>query len=107
MCVCVSLPDKIQEGISRADLLYFLRLGELALHSPPGSNSEHHDNTDDHSNDSGGGVVDHCSHSHFPRSTAIQSSHPCTRPSMQYFINPPARTVKELINNYALKTIYF
>lgn len=25
---------------------------------------------------------------------------------MQYFINPPARTVKELINNYTLKRIY-
>lgn len=68
---CVCLPDKIQEGIGRADLLYFLRLGELVPHSSPRSNSEHHDNADDHSDDGGGGVVDHCSHSHFPRSTAI------------------------------------
>lgn len=71
----VHLPDKIQEGISRADLLYLLRIGELILHSFPGSNSEHHDDTDHHSDDSGGGVVDDCSHSHFPRSTAVQSRH--------------------------------
>lgn len=89
----VHLPDEIQEGISRADLLYLLRLGELILRSSPGSNSEHHDDTDDHSDDSGYRVVDHCSHSHFPRSTAVQSRHTCKRPSMQYFINPPARAL--------------
>ena len=74
---CVHLPDKIQEGISRADLFYLLRLGELVLHSSPGANSEHHSDTDDHGNDSGGGIVDNCPHSHFPRSTTVQSCHTC------------------------------
>lgn len=87
----VLLPDKIQEGIGWADLIYLLWVGELVLHPSPWSNSEHHDDTDDHSDDSGGSVVDHCSHSHFPRSTAIQSCHTCKRRSMQYFINPSAK----------------
>lgn len=82
---CVDLPDKIQECIGRADLLYLLRLGELVLHSSARVNGKNHDNTDGHGDDSGGGVVDHRSQSHFSRSPAVQSCHTCKSPSTQYF----------------------
>lgn len=69
------LPDKVQEGIGSADLLYLLLLGELIFWSFPRVDDEHHDDADDHSNNSGGSVVDHRPHPHFARGAAVQSCH--------------------------------
>lgn len=75
--VCVWLPDKVQEGIRSADLLYRLLLGELMFRPFPGVNDKHHDDADDDSNNGGGGVVDHCPHPHFTGGSAVQGCHAC------------------------------
>lgn len=61
----VWVPDKVQECISRANLLYLLLLGKLILGSFSRVNNEHHDDPDEHSNHGSGGVVDHRPHTHF------------------------------------------
>lgn len=73
--LCAWLPDKVQEGIGSANLLYLLLLGELIFWSFPRVDDEHHDDANDHSDNSGGGVVDHCPHPHFARGPAVQSCH--------------------------------
>lgn len=73
------LPDKVQEGIGSADLLYLLLPGELLFWPFPGVNDKHHDDADDDSENGGGGVVDHCPHPHFTRGSAVQGCHTCLR----------------------------
>lgn len=78
-CVRVRLPDKVQEGIGSADLLYRVLLGELMFRPFPGVNDKHHDDADDDSNNGGGGVVDHRPHPHFTGGSAVQGCHACGR----------------------------
>lgn len=61
-----SIPDEIEEGICWTDLFYLLLFGEFVFRAFSRVDDEHHGDPDEHSDDSGGGVVNYGSHTHLP-----------------------------------------
>lgn len=61
-----AVPDQVQEGISRTDLLNLLLLGELVLGAFAWVDDEDHDDADEHGDECRGHVVNHGSHAHLP-----------------------------------------